>query len=124
MTYGADRSIVNAVIPIGTALSGEVNVNAKRIVGIIMPAGWDAAGIAFRALIAEPPALPKVPVYGNVVDQAGAAVGVTAAAGAYIALPDSLALIGLGRIIVVSGTNAVPVNQTAARTIGLVCVDV
>jgi len=122
-----DRQVISVAIASGQSLSGEVNVNAKRIVGVIMPAAWDAAGIAFRALVAEPSALPKVPVYGDVVDSAGAAVGLTGAgvaAGAYVTIADTVALIGLGRILIRSGTNAVPVNQTANRTIGLVVVDV
>lgn len=120
-----DRQIINATIASGTSASAEVNVGAKRIVGIIMPAAWDAAGIAFQALVAEPSALPKVPVYGNVVDQGHTAVAITTpGAGEYVAIADTQALIALGRIKVISGTNALPVNQTAQRVVGLVCVDV
>jgi hypothetical protein len=116
-----DRQIVNAVIANGGTASGEVNVGAKRIVGVIMPAAWTAGNLTLQALIDEPAALPKVPVFGNIVDGAGAAVVVAATptAGTYFALPDTLALIALGRIKVVAGA-----AQGAARTIGLVCVDV
>lgn len=127
MAYGKDRTVIQATIPSGTSLSNEINVNGKRIIGVQMPAAWDAAGIAFQALIAEPAALPKVPVYGNVVDNAGAAVGLTGAgvqAGAYVAIPDTVPLYALGRILIRSGTNAAPVNQTANRTLGIVCVDI
>lgn len=119
-----NRTVVPAVIPIGTSLSGEVTLGGKRLVGIIMPAAWDAANLAFQALLAEPSTLPKTPVYGNVVDQAGAAIAITAAASVYIALAPTAAFLGLGRILVRSGTNAIPVNQTAARTIGLVVDDI
>jgi hypothetical protein len=79
--------------------------------------------VLFRS-IAEPSALPKVPVYGSVQDSAAAAVNITGpVAGAYVAIADTLALQGLGRILVRSGTNAAPVNQTANRTLFLVCVD-
>ena len=123
MSYGRDRTLVPVTITSGTSLSAEVNVGAGRIVGILMSAGWDAAGIAFQALISEPSALPKVPVYGSVQDAAGAAVNILApVAGAYVAIADTVALIGLGRILVRSGTNAVPVNQTANRTLTLVVV--
>lgn len=122
--YGRDRTLIPATIANGASLSGEVNVGPLRIVGIIMPAAWTAAGIAFRALVAEPSALPKVPVYGDVVDSAGADVNITGpGAGEYIALADTLPLTALGRILVRSGTNAVPVNQGAERIVTLVCVD-
>jgi hypothetical protein len=121
--YGTDRTIVKAVISIATSttISGEVNVNAKRIVGIQMPAAWTVGNITLQALLDEPAALPKVPVWGVVSDGAGAAIvfAATPAAGTYIALPDTLALKGLGRIrLVTTGV------QVADRTIGLVCVDV
>lgn len=120
-----DRTLVPVTIGTGTSLSGEVAVGAKRIVGILMSAGWDAAGIAFQALIAEPSAMPKAPVYGSVQDAGGAAVAITApVGGAYVAIADTVALVALGRIKVRSGTNAAPVNQTADRTLLLVCVDV
>lgn len=123
MSYGKDRTIVAVTILNGTSLSAEVNLNGKRIVGIVMPAAWTAAGIAFQALLDEPSALPKVPVFGNVVDVAGAEVVVTAAASTYIAAAATAALYALGRIKVRSGTNAVPVNQGADRTIKLVVED-
>lgn len=124
MSYGKDRTVVACTIPIGTSLSGEVNLNGKRIVGIIMPAAWDAAGLAFQALLDEPSALPKAPVFGNVVDSAGAAINITAAVSTYIALAPTAALYALGRILLRSGTNAIPVNQTAQRVVKLVCVDI
>lgn len=125
MSYGKDRTLVPVDIATGTSLSDEVNVGARRIVGIIMPAAWTAAGIAFQALLREPSALPKVPVFGNVVDNAGAAIniaGAGVAADGYVAIPPAVGLEGLGRIKVRSGTNAVPVNQAAARQLFLVVV--
>lgn len=119
-----NRTVVPATIQSGGSLSGEVTLGGKRLVGIIMPTGWDAAGLAFQALISEPSALPKAPVYGNVTDQAGAAIAVTVAASVYVALAPTAAFLGLGRILVRSGTNAAPVNQTANRTIGLVVDDI
>lgn len=121
MTYGKDRTLVQVDIAINTALSGEVNVGPGRIVGIIMPAGWDAAGISFQALLREPSALPKVPVWGDVIDSGGAEVKITApAADKYVALADTLPLVGFGRMKVRSGLTGAAVNQTAARTLFLV----
>lgn len=122
--YGTDRTVVPVTILSGTALSAEVNVNAKRIVGIQMPAAWTAGALTFQAVIAQAAGNPPTPTFGEVVDSANAAVTVaTPAAGTYIALPDTLALVGLGRIKVRSGTSGTPVNQGADRVIGLVCVD-
>lgn len=122
MTYGVDRTLVPVTIAIATSttISAECNVNGKRIVGIIMPAAWTAGNITLQALLDEPSALPKVQTWGAVSDGAGAAIVVAAtpAAGSYIALPDTLALIGLGRVRVVAG-----IAQAADRTLKLVCVD-
>ena len=124
MSYGRDRVVIPVTIASGTSLSGEVNVNDLRIVGIQMPAGWDAAGIAFKALVRES-GNPAVPVFGNVQDAAGAAVGITTPAlDTYVAIAPTVALVGLGRIQVRSGTNAAPVSQTATRVLYLVCVAV
>lgn len=123
--YGVERTLVPVTIANGTALSPEVNVNQKRIVGIRMSAGWTAGAITFQALIDEPAALPKAPVFGNVVDAAGAEISLaTPTAGTYMALPDTLALLGLGRIKIRSGTSGVPVNQAADRVLYLVLADV
>lgn len=122
MSYGRERTLVPVTIPNGGSLSAEVNVGGLRIVGIQMSAAWTAAALTFQALIAEPSALPKVPVFGEVVDGAAAAITVaTPTAGTYLALADTVALIALGRIKVRSGTAGLAVNQAADRALVLVC---
>lgn len=123
--YGTDRTIVPVLIASGTALSAEVNVNAKRIVGIMMSAAWTAGALTFQAVIAQPAGNPPTPTFGEVNDQTGntAVTVATPTAGTYIALPDTVPLQGLGRIKVRSGTAGVPVNQAADRQLYLVCVD-
>lgn len=118
---GADRITVPVRITSGQSLSAEVNVGGYRIVGIQMPAAWDAAGLALHALIAQ---AGSTPTFGPVNDNAGADLVLAAApaGGDYIALPPTAALIGLGRIKVLSGTIATPVNQTATRDFFLVLV--
>ena len=115
------------VIPVGILAAGrsnEVNVNDKRIVGIRMSPGWTAAAISFEALVDEPPGEPKAPVFGPVNDAAGAQITLaTPAANTYLAIPDTLALVALGRIKVLSGTTSALVGQGVTRNIGLVCVD-
>lgn len=120
----SDRKTVSVTIANGAAVSGEVNVGPFRIVGIQMPAGWTAANLTLQALIDQPAGNPPAPVFGDVVDGAGAELVLAAAPAAakYVALADTLALNGLGRIKVRSGTTGLPVNQAAARTIILVLV--
>lgn len=115
------RTTVPVFIASGTSLSTEVNVDRGRIVGIQMPAGWDAAGISLQALIRQAAGNPPAPVFGNVQDQAGAALLVTAPVlDSYVALADTAPLRALGRIKVRSGTSGAPVNQTADRNFFLV----
>lgn len=124
MTYGRDRTLVRVDIATGTALSGEVVVGAKRIVGIQMSAAWTAAALTFQAVVDQAAGNPPAPVYGEVVDEGGTAISIaTPGAGAYISLVDTRALIALGRIKVRSGTSGAPVNQAAARVLYLVCID-
>lgn len=96
------REVIPVRIANGATTSGEVNVGHRRIVGIQMPAGWTAGTIAFQALISQ---TGDTPTFGNVVDGTGTVIttGTTPTAGTYLALPDSLALRGLGRIKVVAG---------------------
>jgi hypothetical protein len=117
------RVIVPVSIAAGQSLSAEVNVDRLRIVGIQMPAAWTAAGITFAVLLREPPALPKVPVFGKLQDQAGVEVLVTApAADTYVVIA-ATALSALGRLKVRSGTAGAPVNQVAQADFFLVCVE-
>lgn len=118
---GADRQVIPVTIPNGGSLSAEVNVGGYRIAGIQMPAAWDAAGLALHALVNQ---VGATTTFGAVVDNAGADLVLAAAPGAgeYVALPPTAPLVGLGRIKVLSGTIAAPVNQTADRVLRLVLV--
>jgi hypothetical protein len=124
VSYGADRTVVAVTILSGQSLSSAVAIGARRIVGIQMPAGWDAAGITFAALTRQSSGNPVVPTFGKVQDAGGTEVAITAPAlDTYIALPDTAALGGLGQVKLRSGTAGAPVNQTADRVLGLVLVD-
>jgi len=112
---GSQRVIVPVRIENGATASAEVNVGGLRIVGIQMPAAWTTGTISFQALVRQ---VGSTLTFGNVVDSANAAVSIaTPTADTYIALADSLALSGLGRIKVVAGA-----AQGAARDFFLVCV--
>ncbi len=117
------RTVVPVQIVTGTSLSGEVNVGDKAIVGIQMPAGWDAAGITFQALTRQTAANPPVSTFGLVQDAGGTEIAITTpAADEYVAI-SPLLLVGLGRIKVRSGTAGAAVNQTATRDFFLVLAD-
>lgn len=115
----AQRVLVPVTIASGASLSPEVNVNDMTIVGVEMPAAWDAAALTFAALTADGS------TFGVVRDDTGTEVTVASvAASAYVAIPAATAakLVGLGRVKVRSGTSGVPVNQTGNRSFFLVCV--
>lgn len=117
-----DREEVTVTIGSGTSLSAAVGVGNMRIVGVKMPAGWDAAGITFVALTRrDDTTVPPTDTFSKVQDGAGAEVTITSpAADTYVALDDGKPLRSLGTIKVRSGTSGTPVNQTATRVLKLI----
>lgn len=103
--YTPERTLVPVTIANGATVSGEVSVGKGRIVGIQMPAAWTAGNITLQALVRQPAGNPPAPVFGNVVDSAGAALVIcaTPTADTYFPIADTVALIGLGRVKVVAG---------------------
>ncbi len=127
--YGNSREIIPVVIPTGaTGLPVDpVNLGARTLVGIIMPAAWTAADLSFQVLVDEVNPGGNSPnptrTYAELVDSSGANMAITAPAqGEYVAIAPTAAFTGLGRIRVRSGTASVPVNQAADRTLRLVVV--
>jgi hypothetical protein len=117
-----DRTLVplDIVIAGSTTISNEGNTGGKTIVGVIFPSAWTGAGtIVLQALVDEPAANPKVPVFTAIVDDAAAALTLvaTVAAARYVAIPVAKQLTGLGRVRAVAS-----VVQAADRRIYLVCV--
>jgi hypothetical protein len=108
-----DRYLRSVTIASGASLSGELNVNALEIVGLMMPAAWTAASITFAA------ALGDGTTFGKVQNEAGTEKTLTSpAVDTYIHLDTPLRC--AGRIKVRSGTASAAVNQAADRTITLV----
>lgn len=126
MSYGRNRNAIRVTITSGQALSNVIGVGADRIVGIVMPAGWDAANITIQAVVNQTSDNPPVQTFGEVVDTAGTEIVVATApaAGEYVALADTMALLALGQVRLRSGTVGAPVNQTATRTLFLITTDV
>ncbi len=96
----------------GTSLSAEVALGEKTLVGIVMPAGWDAAALTFQAT-------PDDTNFSELYTSAGSAVSFTVAAGQFIAV-DPTIWRGVTGIKVRSGTSGSPVNQTSARALTLI----
>lgn len=108
-------STIAFVILNGASVSGEQDMRPWRVVGIEMPAAWDAAGLSFKSSALTGAEVPMT-------DTAGAEITFTVAAAKYVGVPDSNGIYrSLSFTKLVSGTNAVPVNQTANRTINLLC---
>jgi len=93
----------------GTALGAGVLANNLEIIGLYMPAGWDAAAITLSMS-------QDGTTWSNVYDTSGNELTIQAAAGRYIPIGPAI-LPGAGFIRVRSGTSGTPVNQTAARTV-------
>jgi hypothetical protein len=102
------------VIAAAASVSSSINLagGRRQLVGIQMPAAWDAASLTF-AVSAD--GVTFVPLHWD-----GAEYTILAAGGADASLGASLepsAFAGWPFVRVRSGTVAVPVNQAAARTL-------
>ena len=96
----------------GTSLSAEIDLGIKVVVGIAMPAAWDAAALTFQGSI-------DGVTWIELTTSAGAALSYTVAAGQFIMIDPTLWR-GINAIKVRSGTLGTPVNQTANRTLTLI----
>lgn len=106
-----DLEVIQAKIASGTSLSAEADIGSKLLVGVVMPATWDAASVTFQVSLDGGQTFLDL---HNVT----AEVSLVAAASQFIAL-DPAAYRGVNAIKVRSGTSASAVNQTADRIVGL-----
>lgn len=104
-----DITVRKLTIAAGAALSDAANIGDGTVVGIYTPTGWTAANITVQAS-------HDGSAWFNVHDNAGTEVSISAAADRFNALDPDL-LMGAHLVRLRSGTNAVPVNQVAARTL-------
>jgi len=114
---------IRAVIAAGTALSNIIDLSDHRVLAIDMPAAWDAAAITFAAEAESDDTGTPAPTFDPVYNTSGTEMSVTTAASRYVLLHNSIIPLfdGIKRCKLRSGTVAAPVNQTADRTIILVC---
>jgi hypothetical protein len=96
----------------GQSLSGALDLERYTLVGIIMPAGWDAASITFQGSV-------DGNTWAELWDESSEITLTSPAAGVYILLSPSKYL-GVRYLKVRSGTSAAPVNQTADRQLTMV----
>lgn len=102
-----------ATIASGAALSAAVPLGAGTLVGVSMPAGWDAAAMTFQV------SADGGTTWQELFGSGGSAVSYTVAANNFVAI-DPATWRGINMIKVRSGTSGATVNQTAARTLTLI----
>jgi hypothetical protein len=107
---------ITAAIAAGQSLSPQVNLGAKTLLGIGIPASWVTAGLSFQA------SYDGGASFGELLDQTATAVAVSSVTGGavvFIAI-DPTKLRGVNCIKVRSGTSAAPVVQTTGATLTLI----
>lgn len=110
-TIANGSALSDSVDLFGEAVSGN-SMHASTPVGIQMPAVWTTANLTFQG------SSDNV-TFGDVYDENGSEVVITAAASRFITLPPRL-MVGPRYLKVRSGTAAVPVSQAGLRVLGLV----
>lgn len=102
---------VTATIANGTSLSAAVAIDGLVVVGVQMPAAWDAAGLTMQAAY-------DGSTYGNVFTQT-TEFNATVAANQINLWNEALP--PMRSIKLRSGTAGVAVNQTADRILTIIC---
>lgn len=121
MATGYQRTTVPVTILTGQSLSGTADIGTHRLIGIEMPAAWDAASLTFSV---SEDGVTFRDLYSTTVEVAVASAG----ASRYLALETTgagVASTGMAEsfprfVKVRSGTSGAAVNQTADRIVKLV----
>lgn len=103
---------VEATISNGTSLSDEVDLRGNRLVGIIMPQFWGAAGLSFQA------SDTSGGTYWVVDKDDGTELTLTVSASRHVIIDPARYIMG-PYIKLRSGTSSTPLNQGADRVIKL-----
>lgn len=117
-------SEITAVIPNGTALSGQIVLTNQRLSGLTMPAAWTAAGLTFQ-YSHDGTTWKELQTFDGSTKGTVAVDSTTAAAGTgWMWIGDyALAFDAIRMLRIRSGTALTPVNQGADRTFTLPVVD-
>lgn len=108
--------VKQATIASGANQSNEINLECYRYFSLQMPSDWTTANITLLGSLD----------YGGdfypVYDDTGTEISITAAASRIISVnAAALKIAPLKYIKLRSGTAATPINQTAMRTINIIC---
>lgn len=101
-----------ATIAANASLSGAIDLNPSSLLAIAMPSAWTSASLTFQSSY-------DGSTYFDVYNDAGDEYIIPVVASQFIILQRK-DFLGLGYLKVRSGTTGTPVNQTSARTIGLI----
>jgi hypothetical protein len=107
---GMDLTLQPVTIASGQSLSAVVSVGAQTVVGVVMPTGWDAADLTFQV------SSDGGTTFREMYNSQGNPVQYQVIANVQTSIDPSVWM-GVHTIKVRSGTLAVPVNQTASRTL-------
>lgn len=108
--------VVNGVIGLGESISSEIDLGYGKYFTLVMPGEWDAADLTFQASFDEGG------TYQDIYDDLGSVILIPAEAGQTISIViNAITFAGVRYIKIRSGTTAVPVVQTASRTIKIIC---
>ncbi len=118
---------VQAIIPNGQALTGDIDLRGQRLIGVIFSAAWTAAALSFQVADTTASAAGAVPgTYGEAFGDPGSgtatALAMGAAAGQVTMFTQGNRIIENCFCKIRSGTSGTPVNQGGARTLTLLTI--
>lgn len=106
------HTTLQATIASGASLSDALDLIGYDLVGIEMPAAWTAAAITLQSS-------SDGVTYRNVYSASGTELSLTVDASRYVHVDSTVAGLLQRFVKIRSGTAAVPVNQAAARLLGV-----
>jgi hypothetical protein len=114
-TVSTAWELTSATIANGASLSNSISLGGLRLFGFIMPNAWTTAGLTVLAsLDLGATFVPMKSLYD------GTEITYVVNASSYFPIPNPQVLAAVPMIKLQSGSSAVPVNQGADRSIGLV----
>ncbi len=113
----AEIDVITTAIAAGQSLSAEVDIGAKSLVGLLIPANWTTAGLSLQVSV------DGGTTWGELTTVAGTPYAIGSLTGgtlAYYVAIDPTTLVGAQALKIRSGTQASPVNQANLVTLQLI----